>query len=148
MINKEYFDPDWYLKQYPDVAAAGVDPKLHFDKHGKEEGRLPCNIPSLSLEKKLWADVKNCESVYDSLCQAAECKSINGIYAAKVLVDYYLFTEQFLLAKKESDKLVNSYGISEKLFSSDELSLLRFSSLFGAGLESEAKQIVLSLIHI
>ncbi|WP_334059921.1 glycosyltransferase [Alteromonas sp. S005] len=142
MMNKEYFDPEWYLKQYPDVAAAGIDPKLHFDKHGRQEGRLPCNIPSLSFEKALWRNAKNCDVILDSLHSAAEYSSINGIYGAKVLVDYYLFTEQYLLAKEESDKLVINSSLSEKLFSRDELSLIRFSSLFGAGLEAEAKQVV------
>lgn len=142
MMNKEYFDPEWYLKQYPDVAAAGIDPKLHFDKHGRQEGRLPCNVPALSLEKALWANVENCNVTLDSLNSAAEYSSINGIYAAKVLVDYYLFSEQYLLAKEESDKLVINSSLSEKLFSRDELSLIRFSSLFGAGLEAEAKQVV------
>lgn len=142
MTKKEYFDPEWYLKQYPDVAAAGIDPKLHFDKHGRREGRLPCSIPSLSLEKALWRNVDNCDVTLDALHSAAEYSNINGIYAAKVLVDYYLFTEQYLLAKEESDKLVINSGLSEKLFSRDELSLLRFSSLFGAGLEDEAQQVV------
>ena len=142
MTKKENFDPEWYLKQYPDVAAAGIDPKLHFDKHGRQEGRLPCNIPSLSFEKALWRNAKNCDVILDSLHSAAEYSSINGIYGAKVLVDYYLFTEQYLLAKEESDKLVINSSLSEKLFSRDELSLIRFSSLFGAGLEAEAKQVV------
>ena len=142
MTKKEYFDPEWYLEQYPDVAAAGIDPKLHFDKHGKREGRLPCSIPSLSLEKALWRNVDNCAETLDSLQSASEFANINGIYAAKVLVDYYLFTEQYLLAKEESEKLVINSSLSEKLFSRDELSLLRFSSLFGAGLEDEAQQVV------
>jgi glycosyltransferase involved in cell wall biosynthesis len=142
MTNKEYFDSEWYLKQYPDVAAAGIEPKLHFDKHGRQEGRLPCNIPSLSLEKQLWSNVRNCDAVLDSLLEKSGSNSINGIYAAKVLVDYYLFTEQYSQAKKESDKVYNNIGLAEKLFSRDELSLLRFSSLYGAGLETEAQQIL------
>ena len=142
MTQREYFDPEWYLKQYPDVAAAGIDPKLHFDKHGRQEGRLPCNIPSLPLEKALWANIESSDAILDSLRNAAEYLDVNGIYAAKVLADYYLFTEQYLLAKKESDKLVINSSLSEKLFSKDELSLIRFSSLFGAGLEAEAKQVV------
>jgi len=35
------FDPDWYLAQYPDIAAAGVDPLVHYVKVGIGEGRLP-----------------------------------------------------------------------------------------------------------
>lgn len=141
MTNKEYFDPEWYLKQYPDVAAAGIDPKLHFDKHGRQEGRLPCNIPSLFLEKKLWSNLKSCDAVLHSLLKAAEIKCINGVYATKVLVDYYLFTKQYPLAKKESDKLVALSTIAERLFSRDELTLLRFSSLYGVGLKDDAKQL-------
>jgi glycosyltransferase involved in cell wall biosynthesis/uncharacterized protein YbaR (Trm112 family) len=36
-----YFDREWYLEQYPDVAAEGLDPVLHFLLHGGEEGRDP-----------------------------------------------------------------------------------------------------------
>jgi len=35
-----FFDPDWYASQYHDVAAAGIDPWLHFHLHGRGEGRL------------------------------------------------------------------------------------------------------------
>lgn len=35
------FDPDWYLRTYPDVAAAGVDPLRHYLQFGAAEGRDP-----------------------------------------------------------------------------------------------------------
>ena len=35
------FDPAWYLRLYPDVAAAGVDPLLHYVTAGAAEGRFP-----------------------------------------------------------------------------------------------------------
>lgn len=35
------FDSDWYLDQNPDVAAARVNPFVHYLWHGKFEGRLP-----------------------------------------------------------------------------------------------------------
>jgi hypothetical protein len=35
------FDPEWYVAEYPDVAAAGVDPVQHFLKAGFSEGRNP-----------------------------------------------------------------------------------------------------------
>lgn len=35
------FDPDWYTAQYPDVAAAGIDPAQHFLNTGFSEGRNP-----------------------------------------------------------------------------------------------------------
>jgi lipopolysaccharide biosynthesis protein/GT2 family glycosyltransferase len=35
------FDRNWYLAQYPDVRAAGIDPVLHYLKQGAAEGRNP-----------------------------------------------------------------------------------------------------------
>lgn len=35
------FDGAWYLRQYPDVAAAGLDPLVHFAENGWREGRDP-----------------------------------------------------------------------------------------------------------
>jgi hypothetical protein len=35
------FDADWYLRQYPDVCIAGMDPALHYIRHGAAEGRDP-----------------------------------------------------------------------------------------------------------
>jgi len=36
-----YFDRDWYLDAYPDVASAGLDPAKHYAIHGAAEGREP-----------------------------------------------------------------------------------------------------------
>ncbi|MBX9933753.1 MAG: glycosyltransferase [Methylobacterium sp.] len=33
------FDGNWYLDQYPDVAAAGQNPLVHYIEHGSSEGR-------------------------------------------------------------------------------------------------------------
>jgi GT2 family glycosyltransferase len=33
------FDRDWYLKRYPDIAKAGIDPLNHYVSYGKLEGR-------------------------------------------------------------------------------------------------------------
>lgn len=35
------FNAGWYLKTYPDVAAAGMDPARHFRDHGHRERRSP-----------------------------------------------------------------------------------------------------------
>lgn len=35
------FDYGWYCTQYPDIAAADIDPYLHFVDYGADEGRLP-----------------------------------------------------------------------------------------------------------
>ena len=36
-----YYDRDWYLATYPDVAHSGMDPLLHFVQSGWREGRSP-----------------------------------------------------------------------------------------------------------
>lgn len=41
----ETFDPDFYLKMYPDIARAGINPAEHYRLHGKGEGRLGCMPP-------------------------------------------------------------------------------------------------------
>ena len=53
-----FFDPDWYLANYPDVAQAGVDPLIHYIQHGGFEGRDPG--PSFSSARYLetYKDVK------------------------------------------------------------------------------------------
>jgi len=37
----ELFDAAWYLKRYPDVGTAGLDPLEHYFDHGWREGRDP-----------------------------------------------------------------------------------------------------------
>jgi len=43
------FDASWYLAAYPDVAAAGVDPALHYLRRGAVEGRAPLPIANPAL---------------------------------------------------------------------------------------------------
>lgn len=47
-------DIEWYLQTYTDVAAAGVDPREHYQRHGRFEGRWPAPPRSLTLEDDLW----------------------------------------------------------------------------------------------
>lgn len=41
IVGSGLFDPDWYLAHSPDVAAAGMDPAVHFARFGMQEGRTP-----------------------------------------------------------------------------------------------------------
>ncbi|MGK2926700.1 MAG: glycosyltransferase [Lysobacterales bacterium] len=36
-----HFDEEYYLKQNPDVAQSGMDPFLHYESYGRQEGRRP-----------------------------------------------------------------------------------------------------------
>lgn len=40
-VDEVGFDPQWYLAQYPDVAASRIDPYAHYVANGRREGRLP-----------------------------------------------------------------------------------------------------------
>lgn len=41
IITSEYFDIDWYLARYPDVASGNINPAEHYLKFGASEGRMP-----------------------------------------------------------------------------------------------------------
>ncbi len=52
------FDSDWYLDNYPDVAAAGLDPIWHYLEHGEHEGRNPGPLFNSSWYLIRYPDVK------------------------------------------------------------------------------------------
>jgi hypothetical protein len=39
IMSSKYFDMNWYLKTYPDVAASNINPAEHYLKFGAKEGR-------------------------------------------------------------------------------------------------------------
>lgn len=41
LLTSEYFDIDWYLRAYPDVAESKMNPAEHYLLYGAAEGRLP-----------------------------------------------------------------------------------------------------------
>ncbi|MEQ5806374.1 hypothetical protein J3369_03015 [Alteromonas sp. NFXS44] len=41
LYSTNFFDADWYLSVYPDVAEANIDPAEHYLLHGASEGRSP-----------------------------------------------------------------------------------------------------------
>lgn len=41
LVNGGVVDPAWYLAHHGDVAAAGMDPAVHYILHGAAEGRAP-----------------------------------------------------------------------------------------------------------
>ncbi|HEY2347292.1 MAG TPA: rhamnan synthesis F family protein [Xanthomonadaceae bacterium] len=42
------FDAQYYLMEYPDVRASGLDPYRHYLEHGKAEGRMPMRPPPMA----------------------------------------------------------------------------------------------------
>ncbi|MBP2493674.1 FMN phosphatase YigB (HAD superfamily) [Methylobacterium sp. PvP062] len=49
------FDGPWYLANYPDVAAAGLNPLLHYLNSGRAEGRLICSVADPELVARIAA---------------------------------------------------------------------------------------------
>lgn len=47
------FNPEWYLSQYSDVAASGMDPILHYVRYGRNENRLPGPLGESAGIKKI-----------------------------------------------------------------------------------------------
>ncbi len=62
--NCRNFDREYYLEKYPDVAMSGIDPLVHYKKHGWKEGRYSSlrdeieNKMDCMAYLKLYPDVK------------------------------------------------------------------------------------------
>ena len=48
-----FFDAQWYLVAHPDVASGGGDPRRHYLRHGRREGRRPCALTAADRERDL-----------------------------------------------------------------------------------------------
>jgi hypothetical protein len=59
LLNSEYFDADWYLITYPDVAAEHVNPAEHYITHGAKEGRIPGPLFDGNWYLEQYPDVAN-----------------------------------------------------------------------------------------
>jgi len=55
--SSQLFDGDWYIVRYPDVAAAGIDPAVHYLESGWKEGRDPSQSFSTASYLNLNSDV-------------------------------------------------------------------------------------------
>ena len=58
IAKSKYFNKNWYLKTYPDVKKAKIDPIEHYMKHGWKEGRNPSLRFSTNEYLELNNDVK------------------------------------------------------------------------------------------
>jgi len=50
------FDAQYYLMEYPDVRASGLDPYQHYVEHGRAEGRMPMRPPPMTLDRTVAFD--------------------------------------------------------------------------------------------
>lgn len=135
-------DRDFYLATYPDVAAAEVDPVVHFKRHGRFEGRLPCNIAALPLERDLWANAFSPERFLDELQSQAEKEDINSLYAASVLAAFLLFQARFIESSQYSDKVLAKIHLVGLLRNYSALFLVAFEGAYYGGDFNKASQLL------
>lgn len=64
------FDAGWYARHYPDAATARGGVWLHWLRHGRHEGRLPCAIAAAEAEAALWAGDGTALATLDRLSRA------------------------------------------------------------------------------
>lgn len=56
-ITTDCFDAQYYLRAYPDIAVAGVDPYSHYMSYGRYEGRNPNSFFSTSGYLAAYPDI-------------------------------------------------------------------------------------------
>lgn len=158
------FDVDWYLAEYPDVAAANVDPRDHFIKFGFREGRMPASLRAVSLERDLWSEAA--PSAYRDLRDLGEqLDSLDGVLANWALGRWHGASEEWSLAatfltricneKKTSvalghlgpELLLTSALCEEAAFKSAQRVLDQASARFGWGFDLALSQASLILAH-
>lgn len=66
-----FFDPDWYVRAYPDMTAARGPAALHWLRHGRKEGRLPCDLKAARAETALWAGETAAQGRLETLARTA-----------------------------------------------------------------------------
>lgn len=96
------FDAEWYLKTYPDVAQAGMDPWEHYFRHGAKEGRLPRRNRALAWDHALW---RGAHAVMLPRLQSLLTNSVAGVAASRdeqqaarwALARWYLWQQQWQL---------------------------------------------------
>jgi GT2 family glycosyltransferase/glycosyltransferase involved in cell wall biosynthesis len=58
LLASALFDPEYYLEQNPEVAAAGIDPAIHYIRFGGIEGRNPSAAFDASAYLSAYPDVR------------------------------------------------------------------------------------------
>jgi glycosyltransferase involved in cell wall biosynthesis len=79
------FDAAWYLKKYPDVLSAGVDPFEHYLEYGKTEGRQPfdnANLPKEATDSQ-FLNINSAGSSLDQMNDPATEESARSIELAE-----------------------------------------------------------------
>ncbi len=84
------FDARWYRAAYPDVAAAGVDPALHYLRRGAAEGRAPLPVADPPPPRLALTDAN-----YRAWIAAREASGADAPAQARTLIDHLAWRPAF-----------------------------------------------------
>lgn len=95
----DWFDADWYLARYPDIARAGINPLVHFIEHGQKEGRLPCRLDALHWDAALWRQPVSVDECLQALAELLENGSVpEASYAGFALGRWHAWQDDWQAA--------------------------------------------------
>jgi glycosyltransferase involved in cell wall biosynthesis len=132
-----------YLADHPDVAREGMNPLVHFLRHGQFEGRMPRAAHSaLGLDQELWSgrdEPEVCAALL-RIATNAEVPEQERLYAAWALVRWYGAQGDWPRAKEFVPILHQAdwrYFFHQPLSLVEIDALIRHGSLDGAGVRIE-----------
>jgi glycosyltransferase involved in cell wall biosynthesis len=105
-VNPINIDPDWYLKNYPDVLDAGMEPKFHFESYGRWEGRQPYRLDASGLEHDLWRGMA-IEAVPRLTTLTCHPDVGERIWSCWALARWYAAKSDWVKAEQYVSRLVN-----------------------------------------
>lgn len=120
------FDAHWYLAKYPDVAAAGADPIMHYILSGAAEGRDPGPEFSTSFYIEEYPDVGEAgmNPLYHYIAYGQdEERETQGANGDELLLSKALQKKH--LSHANSDVLKTEYFHNEEKIGQKEISVLR-----------------------
>lgn len=106
-----FFDAGWYLAQNPDIREAGVDPILHYVRHGEKELRQPSPRFDLKKEKRYRRNSANV--LYDYIVFKQNERGRDAVPVVFALNDAYA---PYLSAALESIKFNMDLNIVYKIY--------------------------------
>lgn len=111
--HEDKVDSAWYLKEYPDVAAFGIDPVQHYLRYGRKEGRYRSQAhKSVGTLRNIFIQKKDTElenTISDPVI----------LDPAKNFIDIYFSpqsNEENVIVEQSHTSLIDDISCSEELF--------------------------------
>ncbi|AFU97760.1 family 2 glycosyl transferase [Simiduia agarivorans SA1 = DSM 21679] len=101
------FDSEWYLEEYPDVRRAKISPFQHYLEYGRAEGRFPCALTAIELEKRLWS-AADIDAVLHALKELISEPGLQNDLAAWVLARWHGSFERWVEVQNFTETLLSN----------------------------------------